>query len=441
MRGEGVYLWDAEGKKYLDAVAGYGSVNVGHNHPRVVGAVNKVLARHAPGFTPAGINPYAAALAERLVSLSPPGLEMVFFCNSGTEAVEAALKLARLATARNGLLYCDRSFHGKTLGSLSVTGNDQLQRPFTPLLPDCRSIRFGDAAALERALDSDRFAAFLVEPIQGEGGMIVPPDDFLPTAQELCRRHGTMLIVDEVQTGLGRTGTFFACDRLGVEPDVMTLAKSLSGGIVPIGAMLSRREHWQKAYGTLQTFALHTSTFGGGSAACAAALATLETILDEQLPENAQQRGQQLRKGLEEIRQRTGNYICEIRGRGLMIGVELSPLTPALKSHWNRAEAVGMLQYLVPELDEVVDSLPAIFQMQTLLEHHGIYSQTARSHPSVLRIQPPLSINSSEVDTILRALDQTCRAGYSVESVLETMISKSVSGLHDGSQRRNKISC
>ncbi len=301
VRGLGNELWDADGKAYLDFVAGFGALNLGHNHPAVVRSVRAALDEQASGFTPAAINPLAAALAEQLVALAPPGLEMVFFANSGTEAVEAGLKLARATTQRPGLLSCERSFHGKSLGSLSVTGNGVYQRPFGPLLPECQTVPFGDVSALERSLHTRRFAAFIVEPIQGEGGMIVPPAGYLRAAQELCRATGTLLIVDEVQTGLGRTGTLFAVDEEGVEPDVLTLAKSLGGGLVPLGAMLCRRDLWMKAYGSAQTFALHTSTFGGGSLACAAGLATLRVLRDEDLCANARARGQQLQQGLQDL--------------------------------------------------------------------------------------------------------------------------------------------
>ncbi|MDH3719477.1 MAG: aminotransferase class III-fold pyridoxal phosphate-dependent enzyme, partial [Planctomycetota bacterium] len=338
VRGEGNYLWDEGGRKYLDFVSGFGSLNLGHNHPRVVAAINKALNQLAPGFAQSAINPYAAALAERLVAVAPQGLEMVFFSNSGTEAVEAALKLARRVSDRQAILSCEGSFHGKTFGSLSVTGNVEYQRPFRPLLPDCQRVLYGDLAALERALLTRQFAAFVVEPMQGEGGMIVPPAGYLSKAQTLCRDNQTLLIVDEVQSGMGRTGAMFACQHEGVEPDVITLAKSLGGGLMPIGATLARRDLWRRAYGTLDTFTLHTSTFGGGSLASAAALATLQTLTDSDLIQNAVQRGQQLMDGLREIQSQTTGYIREVRGMGLMIGVELAPLTESVASHIKRAD-------------------------------------------------------------------------------------------------------
>ena len=197
----------------------------------------------APGFSPGSVNPLAAALAERLTAITPRGLEFVFFTNSGAEStIEAALKLARTATRRRGLLSCQGSFHGKTFGALSVTGNPTYQRPFEPLIPECQTIPYGNLEALESVLATCHYAAFVVEPIQAEGGMITPPPGYLAEAHRLCRRSGTLFIADEVQTGLGRTGPLFAVERDGIEPDIMTLAKSLGGGLMPLGAMIARRD-------------------------------------------------------------------------------------------------------------------------------------------------------------------------------------------------------
>ncbi len=315
VRGEGAELFDESGRAYLDFVAGFGSLNLGHNHPEVAAAVASALRQQAPGFSPASVNPLAAALAEQLVAITPRGLEMVFFTNSGAESVEAALKLARAATGRSGLLSCLGSFHGKTFGALSVTGNRTYQGPFAPLVPDCQAIPYGDAKALELALATRRHAAFVVEPIQGEGGMITPPPGYLAEAHRLCRQAGTLFIADEVQTGLGRTGPLFAVERDGIEPDILALAKSLGGGLMPLGAMIARRDVWMKAYGSYQTFALHSSTFSGGSLACAAGLATLRVLRESPVLVDAARRGTQLRQGLEAIA-RSCPIIREVRGRG-----------------------------------------------------------------------------------------------------------------------------
>jgi acetylornithine/succinyldiaminopimelate/putrescine aminotransferase/predicted amino acid dehydrogenase len=430
VRGQGMELWDANGRSYLDFVGGFGAMNLGHNHPAVARAVAAALAQQAPGFAQSGVNPLAAALAEQLAEITPPGLEMVFFCNSGTEAVEASLKLARAASGRSDLLHCERSFHGKSLGSLSVTGNPILQRPFGPLLGGCQAVPFGDVVALERALETRRFAAFVVEPIQGEGGMHVPPEGYLRQAQRLCRATGTLLIVDEVQTGLGRTGALFAVDHEGVEPDLMALAKSLGGGLVPLGALLARRDLWMKAYGTVQGFALHSSTFGGGSLACAAGLAALSAIQEEGLVENAQARGHQLAAGLTRL-VRQCPLVAEVRGRGLMQGLEFNPVPRRVVKHFQGADASGLAAFQVADPDGLIDSIPGLYVMQTLLREHGIYTQVARSNPRVLRIQPPLIVTEPQVDRFLGALGETVSELAFAFDAADRVLSKSV-GSHQG---------
>ncbi|HVU89812.1 MAG TPA: aspartate aminotransferase family protein, partial [Pirellulales bacterium] len=434
--GEGNYLRDAEGRRYLDLVSGFGSLNLGHNHPRVVAAIQSALAQHAPGFAQSAVNPYAAALAEQLIQIAPDSLEMVFFANSGSEAVEAALKLARIATGRAGFLHCDRSYHGKSLGALSVTGNPNYQKPFAPLLADCQAVPFGDVEALHAALESRRFAAFLVEPVQAEGGMIVPPDGYLREAEHVCHEFGTLLVVDEVQTGLGRTGEMFATDHDGARPDIMTLAKSLGGGLMPIGAMLCRRDLWHKAYGSLQNFALHTSTFGGGSLACAAGLAALKVLADEDLVARGRARGEQLRAGLEGIAEKY-QLVKQIRGRGLLLGIEFNPLPDAIMTHWKQTQAQGIGEFIAPQLGELIESIPALYTMHNLLQEFGIYTQVARSHAMVLRIQPPLTITAEEVDQVLAAVDRVIGSIDFAKNVVNDLISKSTLGTHEGGKDRS----
>jgi acetylornithine/succinyldiaminopimelate/putrescine aminotransferase/predicted amino acid dehydrogenase len=434
VRGEGEYLYDAAGKKYLDFVAGFGSLNLGHNHPAIVSAVNTAIREQAPGFTPTSVNPYAAALAEKLVSCAPAGLEMVFFCNSGTEAVEASIKLARASTGRTGLLSCDGAFHGKSMGSLSVTGNPGYQRPFQPLVGDCHRIPYGDFEALERTLATRRFAAFIVEPIQAEGGIRMPPTGYLREAQAICRSTETLLIVDEVQTGMGRTGLTFAVEHEDVHPDVMTLAKSLGGGLMPIGAMLARRDLWMKAYGTVGNCTLHTSTFGGGSLATAAGLASLSVLEDEGLADNATQRGEQLLEGLAEISKR---YRCikQVRGRGLLLGVEFHPLQANVKAHWLQVDPTGIARFIAAEVNQMIDAFHVLHAMQTLMQGHAIYTQFTRSNPLVLRIEPPLTISEAQVQEFLGAFDKTCHEIDFVVSIIGEMIAKTSVGKHDAAQR------
>jgi putrescine aminotransferase len=371
------------------------------------------------------VNPLAATLAEEIASLAPPGLEMVFFTSSGSESVEAALKLARAVTQRTGFLSCKGGYHGKTFGALSVSGNPRYQRPFAPLVPDTSRVPFGDAEALGLALASHCFAALIVEPIQGEGGMNVPPPGYLTEAQRLCRKTGTLLIVDEVQTGLGRTGEMFAVNHEGVEPDVLTLAKSLGGGMLPLGAMLTRRDLWRQAYGTLHTFALHTSTFSGGSWACAAGLATLRVLRDGQLLENARQRGKQLVSGLTELCQRC-SLLRAVRGQGLMLGLEFNALSPTLLEHFKGMDASPLGQFLIPDLDTLAGSLPAVYVMNALLQDHGIYSQVTRSNPLVLRVQPPLTITEEQVEHFLDAVKQCSSELAMLLDTVDSVLARSI---------------
>jgi putrescine aminotransferase len=434
VRGQGSMVFDDKGRGYLDFVAGFGSLNVGHNHPAVLAAVNDALRLQAPGFVQAAVNPLPAALAELLIAAAPSKLEMVFYANSGTEANEAALKLARASSGRNEYLSCEKGYHGKTFGSLSVSGNNEYRRPFEPLLTGTSTVPYGDLAALERELVTRRFAAFIVEPLQAEGGMISPPPGYLRQAQAICQKTGTLFIVDEVQTGLGRTGAMFAVEHDDVNPDILTLAKSLGGGLMPIGAMLCRRDLWMQAYGSIQKFALHTSTFGGGSLACAAGLATLGVLVEQDLPAAAAERGRQLYDGLSQIvRRRT--CVREVRGQGLLLGVEFEPLSASFQNHWKASDRSGLSAALGPDADKLVSSFHVLHAMQTLLHGHGIYTQSARSNPLVLRVQPPLTITAGEVDRFLIAFDQTCEEIDYSTSVVGTMISKTNIAEHDAMDR------
>jgi acetylornithine/succinyldiaminopimelate/putrescine aminotransferase len=424
VRGEGAELFDESGRAYLDFVAGFGSLNLGHNHPEVAAAVASTLSQHAPGFSPGSVNPLAAALAEQLVAITPRGLEIVFFTNSGAESIEAALKLARAATGRSGLLSCQGSFHGKTFGALSVTGNRAYQGPFGPLVPDCQAIPYGDTKALELALAMRQHAAFVVEPIQGEGGMVTPPPAYLAEAQRLCREAGTLFIADEVQTGLGRSGPMFAIERDGIEPDILTLAKSLGGGLMPLGAMIARRDLWLKAYGSYQTFALHSSTFSGGSLACAAGLATLRVLRDSPTLVDATRRGIQLREGLEAIA-RSCPIIREVRGHGLMLGLEFHELSPALLTNFKGFNSSGANWWLVPGHEDLLRTIPALYVQSNLLHEHAIHTQVARSNPRVLRVQPPLIVSAAQVERFLEALRATCCEWALIGESAEAILSKS----------------
>jgi putrescine aminotransferase len=366
---DGVTIVDHTGRRYLDFAGGYGVFTLGHRHPRVVAAVKDQLDRMAlSGRTM--FNPLMGRLARRLAELTPGDLQISFFGNSGAEAVEGALKLARAATGRTKIVATHDAFHGKTFGALSVSGTDAFRTPFAPLLAEVVHVSYGDATVLAGALEDA--AAFIVEPVQAEGGVNVPPPDYLAEARAHCDRTGALLIADEVQTGLGRCGALFACDLAGVVPDVLTLAKGLSGGVVPIGAYVARPAAWNAAYSRAPL--LHTSTFGGNELACAAALAALEVLVDEDLAANARVRGAELLAGARQLAARYPDVVAAARGSGLLVGLEL------------RHE--GYAGTVIPEL-----------------LRRGVTAAWTLNRQRVIRLEPALIVTAAQVATALEALD------------------------------------
>lgn len=317
--GEGAVCRDADGKEYLDFNGCVGTLFHGRRHPRVVAAVKEQLERLT--FT-SRVFPHLPQieLARRLAEVTPGDLQLVFFCNSGTEAVEGALKLARAASGRTDFVSTWGAFHGKTFGSLSVSGRPLYREPFQPLLPGVTHVPYGDADAVAAAI-TDRTAAVILEPIQGEGGVIVPPDDYLPRVRQICDRKGVLLIVDEVQTGMGRTGAWWACDHAGVVPDILVTAKALGGGVMPIGAIVARPDVFRPFD---ENPFIHSSTFGGNALACAAGVAAIDAIREEGLLDQARDKGRFLLEGLRQVQRAHPGVIKEVRGRGLMVGVELA---------------------------------------------------------------------------------------------------------------------
>jgi ornithine--oxo-acid transaminase len=330
-----------------------------------------------------GVTTLAGVLAEELIARTPASLESVVLTSSGTEAVEASIKLARAATRRPRLVYCERGFHGLTLGSLSVNGNEEFRERFGPLLPGCQSVPFGDLEALERELAARDVAAFIIEPIQGKG-VFLAPDGYLRAVQDLCRRTGTLLIVDEVQTGLGRTGKFLALEHWGIEPDLVTLSKALSGGYVPVGAVLATRKVFRGTFDTMERSVVHGSTFGGGDLAAAAGVATLRALDREQLVERAERMGRLLMELTLPLVERF-QIVREVRGLGLMWAIELGPPSGrAARTVW----------------DAIERRQPGLFaQMVTvpLFRRHRILTQVAGHHMNVVKVLPPLVIEASEV--------------------------------------------
>ena len=314
-RGEGATLWDVEGREYIDLMGGYGVAVVGHCHPKLVEAV-KHQAERLMICHPSLYNEVRAQLLEKLLKVAPKGLEKAYLCSSGAEAVEAAIKMARRYTERSKIVSTMGGFHGKTIGALSVTWNPRYRRPFQPLLlKNVEFVPYGNLERAEKAVDEDTMA-FIVEPIQGESGVKLPPDDYLRDLRELCDSKGALLIVDEIQTGLGRTGAMWACQRWGVEPDIMCVAKGLAGGI-PMGATLAKDEVARSL-----KRGDHTSTFGGNPVACAAASAVLDIIVEEDLPGRARRLGKVFGEGLERLKQKH-RCVREVRGLGLMRAAEL----------------------------------------------------------------------------------------------------------------------
>ena len=400
-RAQGSTLWDDQGRTYIDMLAGFGALNLGHNHAGVLGALRDVLGADAVHLCHTGPSAHEAAFAAALAAAAGPPLEIAMLSSTGAEAVEAGIKVARAATGRAGLVYCDGGFHGLSLGTLSIMGAPRLRAPFGKLLP-ATAVPFGDLAALERALAGAKMAAFVVEPIQAEAGVIVPPAGYLAAAQELCRKHCTVLVLDEVQTGLGRTGTMFAFQAEGFVPDVLVLAKSLGGGMIPVAATLVTRTLHQQAYGAMDRFDAHGSTFAGNALACAAGQAALALTTTLELPARAAVLGQRLRDRLS-ARLRGHPLVRDIRGRGLLVAVEVgTPISNLLAGVG--AMLAGALSRIAPTLG---GAIPGRFIGQWLsvrLLEAGVLCQPASHHWDVLKLEPPLTITEAELDRAADAL-------------------------------------
>jgi len=392
VHGRGPYLIDSEGQEYLDLYAGYGVFSLGRNHPFVRDQLVGVMMADPASLPQIGVTTLAGVLAEELIGRAPASLDAAVLCSSGTESVEAALKLSRAATGRLRILYCERGFHGLSMGSLSVNGNAEFRERFDPLLPGCDAIPFGDLSALRRELDRGDVAAFIVEPIQGKG-VYVAPDGYLAEAQAMCRRAGTLLIVDEVQTGLGRTGRFLALEHWGIEPDMVTLSKALSGGYVPVGALLASRAVFDATFDSMERSVVHGSTFGNGDFAAAAALASLTVIEREGLVARAAQLGDLLLELTRPLVERF-EIVREVRGLGLMWAIELGP--PSGRTAKRLWEAIDHRQ-------------PGLFaQMVTvpLFRDHRILTQVAGHHMNVIKVLPPLVVSEADLRRFVSALEE-----------------------------------
>lgn len=370
----GAIIRDVHGKEYIDCSGGPAVFNVGHRHPKVVAAVKAQLDRMPMSVRAMPRGP-EADLAELLAQITPGDLQYTFFANSGAEANEGALKLARLATGRPNIVAADGAFHGKTMGALSASGRDRYKVPFQPLVPGFSHVPFGDLQAMARAV-TPYTAAVILEPIQGENGVITPPDAYLAGVRELCTRQGALLILDEVQTGFGRTGRMFACEHWGVVPDIITMAKALGGGVVPIGAFTGRPLLWKALEHDPY---LHSSTFGGNPLACAAGIATIHVIQEERLVEQAAELGEYLLSRLQEMARRHPSVVKQVRGKGLLVGVEFTDPDIVLLV---TAEAL----------------------------QRGVIVFYSLNNPSTFRLAPPLIITREQLDRAVSALEESIAA-------------------------------
>ena len=404
VRAAGPYLFDEQGERYLDLLSGFGVFALGRNHPKVISVLQDVLTAGLPNLVQMDVSVLAGVLAQRLLETLPTGLERMFFANSGTEAVEAAIKFSRAATGRAKIIYCENGYHGLTMGSLSANGEEYFRDGFAPFVPGFERVPFDDLAALERALAGNDAAAFIVEPIQGHG-VHIPGDDYLPGAAELCRRHGTLLIADEVQTGLGRTGRFWAVQHWNVEPDLLCMAKALSGGFVPVGAVACRKSILEKVFNCMDRAVVHGSTFSKNNMAMAAGLATLEVMREEKLVENAAHVGEQL---IAELSPLAAKYelVKEVRGRGMMIGLEFAqPKSLSLKASWKMLEAAnkGLFCQMI--------TVP-------LFMRHRILSQVAGHGMHVVKFIPPLMLGADDRRWIVDAVTDVVADAHRVPGSL-----------------------
>ncbi|NQU13886.1 MAG: aspartate aminotransferase family protein [Desulfobacteraceae bacterium] len=407
---KGARLIDEKGREVLDFLAGFGVFNIGRNHPLVAQVVRDMMACNPPNMVQMDVGTVSGILAEALVGIAPGDLDAVFFTNSGAEGVEGALKFARQSTGKPKVVYCEHGFHGLTLGALSVNGNEEFRGRNEPLLPDCVPVPFDDLGALEAAFSRKDVAAFIVEPIQGKG-VFIPGDDYLPGVRRLCDEYDVLFIADEVQTGFGRTGRMFAVNHWDVAPDVLIVSKALSGGYIPVGAIITRREIHSRIFDSMDRCLAHSNTFGQNDLAMAAGLATLHVLEQENLIERSDRMGKYLLKGLKELADRY-ELVHEIRGKGLMIGIQLGPPESlSLKSGWK------LIHKMNADLFCQIITIP-------LLEKYDILTQVAGHGLDTVKILPPLIIDKGDADYFLDAMDKVLKDAHKFPGSAWTTIKK-----------------
>jgi ornithine--oxo-acid transaminase len=402
VRGEGPYLFDRDGQRYLDLLSGWGVFALGRNHPTVATALRQMLDAQMASLVQMDVSLLAGLLAERLAQRMP-WAEKFFFCSSGAEAVEAAIKFARMAMRRTRIVYCAHGFHGLTYGALSLNGDALFRDGFGPFVGDCIEVPFNDILALERALAGNEVAAFIVEPIQGKGVNIAEPG-YLADAARLCRRHGTLFVLDEIQTGLGRTGRFLAAEHDGVEPDMALLAKALSGGFVPVGAVGLRRPIFDKVFDRMDKAVVHGSTFSKIDMAMAAGLATLAVLDEERLVERAADLGEKL---IAELQARLApfEFVHAVRGRGMMLAIEFGS-AKSLK-----------LKAAYALLDKANKGLFCQLILIPLFKQHRILAQVAGHNMPVIKFLPPLVISEADVRWIVDAVEDVVAESHRLGAI------------------------
>jgi ornithine--oxo-acid transaminase len=404
----GTELRTEDGRRILDYLSGYCVHNVGHNHPRVIEALKRELDRQGPAMLQSHVPELAGELASRLCKSAGGRLEKVFFCSSGSEGVEAAIKFSRAHTKRDGLLFAEGAFHGLTCGALSLTNEDFWQAGFGPGLPGTASVPFADTDALEAKLRTKKFAAFFIEPIQSEAGIRVPHPEYLKAAQTLCRKYGTLLVADEVQTGLYRTGRFLASQHFGVEPDIVVLAKALSGGLVPSGAVLMSDAIYDSVYSSLKRSIVHASTFSENGLSMRAGLAVLDVLEDERLGERSAAAGERLRSRLRAKLSKYG-MVADVRGLGLLNGIEFqAPPTLGLRLSFEAFHAIH----------------PAMFGqvvVMRLFRDHGILTQICGNNFMVLKVAPPLVVDDREIEDFVNAIERVADVMHSASFWTEAL--------------------
>ena len=390
-RCSGTELHTEDGRCILDFLSGYCVHNTGHNHPAIIGALKEELDRSGPAMLQSHVPELAGELAEQLCARAGGRVKKAFFCSSGSEGVEAAIKFSRARTGRNGLIYAGGAFHGLTCGALSLMGDSFWRDGFGPMLSETEEVPFGDINALEKKLATRRFAAFIVEPVQAEAGIRLPAAGYLESAQALCRRYGSLFVLDEVQTGMYRTGPFLASQHFHTDPDMVVLAKALSGGLIPCGAVLMSDEVYDSVYGSLKRAIVHTSTFSENSLAMRAGLATLQVLEQGRLGERATGMGEYLRSGLREA---LSGYemVKEVRGSGLLNGIEFTAPQRLLL----RIPFEGFMKIHSGMFGQVI--------VMRLFRDHGFLTQICGNNFMVLKAAPPLVVEEREIDGFVKAV-------------------------------------